>query len=280
MICVLGATGNVGRELVDQLCPLGERVRIVTRDGRKAARWADRVECIVGDLRDPGVRSLALVGASRLFSFPFIEEPEIHAAILDEAKRAGVRHVVALSSIGATSPVPIGRLHREREEAIERSGLHWTFLRPSYFISNVLRWAPAIKRDGRVVTPIPDRKADAISPRDIAEVARLTLVQPGHEGKTYTLTGAELLSTRDQLEILSRVIAKPVACLEVSVAAAANDLRKLGRPEWLVESLVMMWTAARTGVGDDERTHTFAALAGRSPEPFETWCVAHRDAFV
>jgi uncharacterized protein YbjT (DUF2867 family) len=279
MIAVLGATGNVGQELVDQLCAAGERVRITTRDERKAARWAGRVECVVGDLSDPRVRSRALEGTERLFAFPFIEQPEIHDALVEAAKRARVRQIVALSSIGATAPVPIGRLHREREEVIERSGLPWTFLRPSYFASNTLRWAPSIKREGRVVTPIPEGKMDLIAPRDIAAVAKLALVEPGHEGNIYALTGAERLRTKEQIEILSRVIAKPIACVEVSIDAAADGLRKQGRPAWLVESLVAMWTQVRAG-GDDQRTDTFAKLTGRAPQRFETWCVAHREAFM
>lgn len=279
MICVLGATGNVGSELVDALCRRKEPVRVVTREIDRASRWAARVEVVVGDLREAGVRARALEGVARLFSFPFIEEPRLHEAILEEAKRARVRRVVMLSSIGAASSVPLGRLHREREEAVERTGLPWTFLRPSYFMSNALRWAPAIREQGRVVLPAPDGRFDAIAPADIAAVAELALLGSGHEAKTYVLTGAELLTARQQIETLSRVLERPIACVEVSIESAAEGLRKMGRPDWLVESLVTMWTSLRDGAAD-MRNDTFRTLMGRPPQSFETWARAHRDAFV
>jgi uncharacterized protein YbjT (DUF2867 family) len=279
MISVVGATGNVGAELVELLCKEGAPVRVLTRSADKAARLSARVDVVVGDIRDEGARRRLLAGATRLFCFPFVEEPLLHDAIVDDARRAGIRHVVALSSIGAATEIPIGRRHREREEAIERSSLPWTFLRPSYFASNALRWAPSIKAEGQVVSPVPDRKADAIAPRDIAEVAKLALVQPGHEGKIYVLTGAELLTVREQVDILARVLGKPITCFEVSIDAAIAPLHAMGRPDWLIESLVAMWTSLRAGAADP-RTDTFATLVGRPPEGFESWATAHRNAFV
>jgi uncharacterized protein YbjT (DUF2867 family) len=281
MISVIGATGNVGRELVEQLCHAGQPVRVVTRDGRNVAQLDGRVDVVVGDLRDSRIVARALEGAERLFwlSIIDVERPLDDRAFLDEAQRAGVRHIVKLSTIGATSTIPIGRYHREREEWIEQSGLAWTFLRPGFFMSNVLRWATSIKTEGRVCTPIPEGQASPIAPRDIAEIATLALVTPGHEGKIYELTGADLLSASEQVEILSRLIGKPIACVATPIEAAADNLRRAGQTEWMIESLVEMWKDVRSGKGR-WRTETFAELTGHAPQTFDEWCRAHRSAFV
>lgn len=280
MIVVIGATGNVGSALVDQLCDSGERPRIVVRDDRKARRWEKCVETVVGDMREPETRDRALMGAERLFCLSFIEQPpEVDRAITDAAREAGVRHIVKLSTIGASSSAPIGLRHLEREDWIRASGVAWTFLRPTFFMANSLRWASMIKTEGRVVAPAADGKIPPISERDIAEVAKLCLLQPGHEGKTYELTGAELISAREQVEVLSRVLGKPITFVEVDIENAIGQMRALGRPPWVLESLQEMWIAVRAGRGG-QRTSTFEELTGQAPQNFEAWCREHRSEFA
>jgi uncharacterized protein YbjT (DUF2867 family) len=279
MIAVIGATGNIGRGLVDRLCEAGERPRVVVRDDRKAASWQGRVETVVGDVRDPDTRERAFSGAHQMFCLSFIEEPPgVDRAVIDAARNAGVGHVVKLSTIGATSDVPIGRMHREREEWIRASGMAWTFLRPGYFMTNTLRWAPTIKTDGRVVTPAADGMFAPISEQDIAETAALTLLRPGHEAQIYELTGDQLISAREQVETLARVLDRPIDCVNVDVETAVRRMQTLGAPSWLLASLRAMWTAVGAGQGS-QRTTTFETLVGRKPVDFEAWCHQHRCDF-
>jgi uncharacterized protein YbjT (DUF2867 family) len=280
MIVVIGATGNVGSALVDQLCDAGERPRVLVRDARKAERWQGRVEVIVGDARDAGALARALAGARKLFCLSFIEEPpEVDRGVIAAARDAGVRHVVKLSTIGASSSVPIGRRHLEREEWIRASGMAWTFLRPGYFMSNTLRWAPSIRAEGRVVAPAADGRMAPIAERDIAEIARRSLLEPGHEGETYELTGAELTTARAQVAVLARVLGRPLACVDADLETALERMRAMGRPPWVLESLAAMWTELRAGRGD-QRTDAFGRLTGGAPQGFGQWCREHRDAFA
>lgn len=280
MIAVIGATGNVGRALVDQLCDAGERPRIVSRDGGKASRWGNRVETVVGDVRDTTTRERVLAGVEKLFSLSFIEAPaEVDAAITTAARNAGVRHIVKLSSIGAPSAIPIGRRHGECEEFVRASGVAWTFLRPGYFMANTLRWVPMIKAEGRVVTPAPDAKVQPISEKDVAEVARLCLLQSAHEGKIYELIGAEHISAREQVGILSRVLGKPIQCHEADTESTLEHLRALGQPAWLIESFRAMWANLGAG-GGNPRLSILQELTGRAPQSFEAWCQAHCSAFA
>jgi uncharacterized protein YbjT (DUF2867 family) len=280
MIVVIGATGNVGRCLVDRLCAAGQRPRIVVRDERKAASWQGRVETVVGDVRDAATLERAFSGALRLFCLSFIEEPpEVDRGVIDAARDAGVGHVVKLSTIGATSEVPIGRMHREREDWIRASGMAWTFLRPGFFMTNTLRWADMIKADGRVVTPAADGMIAPIAEQDIAEAAALSLMQPGHDGQIYELTGDQLISARGQVEILARVLDRPITCVDADIASAIRRMSALDAPPWLLESLRAMWTDVSAGRGA-QRTTTFDTLTGHKPIDFEAWCHEHRSAFT
>lgn len=279
MICIIGATGNVGKELVDQLVARGERIRIVTRDEKKVAHLPSSVERIIGNATDRQVLARAFDGVTKLFSLSFPGETATHSAITEEAKRAGVRHIVLLSSIGASSPYALGQHHRASELVVEASGLARTFVRPGYFMSNTLAWAASIKSEGKIVTPTADGKVAPIAPRDIAEIAAIALTGTGHEGKIYELTGDEPLSQRDQVAVISRLVGKPIACVEIPFATAAEGMRKLGRPEWLIDSLTGMWEGIRAGKAS-QATDTFQKVTGRRPQSFEMWATANRAAFA
>jgi uncharacterized protein YbjT (DUF2867 family) len=145
-------------------------------------------------------------------------------------------------------------------------------------MANTLRWTEVIKTDGRVATPAADGKTAPIAEQDIAEIAALSLLLPGHEGKTYELTGSSLISARDQIGILSRVLGVSIACVDLEIGSALDRMRALGREDWLLESLREIWTAVRDGQGI-QQTHTFEALTRRRPLGFEAWCEQHRADF-
>lgn len=123
MILVTGATGTVGGELVAQLLEKGQQVRVFTRDAHKVAHLGSQVECAVGDLSKPETLDAALKGIERLFLVTASTQQDIDAVAA--ARRAGVRHIVKLSTIEAGHEPMIGhgKFHREREELIRASGL-------------------------------------------------------------------------------------------------------------------------------------------------------------
>jgi uncharacterized protein YbjT (DUF2867 family) len=200
--------------------------------------------------------------------------------LLKKAKEAGVKHIVMLSSLGAQSGgSKLGVLHREKEELVENSGIPWTFVRPGMFMTNTLQWNPTIQGQGKVFTPTGNGKVAPISQKDIARVAAVALTSAGHEGKIYNLTGPELLSAHQQVEILAHAIGKSIECVDVPVSAAAEQLSKIGAPGFLVESLSTMWGEIKEGkvalqTGDLE------LVTGGKGEKFEHWCSAHRNDFL
>ena len=284
MILITGATGNIGTELVKLLASKGTSLRVVSRDEKKVAHLDPRIERIIGQLHEPSVVQRALQGIDKLFMIPVLLDPdhESDRLLIDEAKRAGVGHIVMVSSgvVRLGDKNPIGILHRQKEVFIEETGIPWTFLRPGGFMSNVLRfWLDTIKSQGKVFNPMGDGKTAPISPYDIAAVAAVALTTTGHEGKVYDLTGPELVSAHDQVRILSKVIGKPIQCIDIPVVAAAVRMKSAGLPEVAIEGLSKLWTRVRKGEGAFQNNEV-ERLTGKPAQTFETWCHEHRAAFL
>jgi (4-alkanoyl-5-oxo-2,5-dihydrofuran-3-yl)methyl phosphate reductase len=278
MILVTGATGNVGKELVPKLLERGERVRVLTRDARKVAHLRGRVDCAVGDLDKPATLEPAFKGIDRLYLVTMANSTHQDATAVTLAKKAGVRHMVKLSTLEALEhKLQVGKWHYAKEQVIRDSGLAWTFLRPGMFMSNALQWADAVKASGKVYFPGGRGKVAPIAPRDVATVAALALTERGHEGKAYELTGAELLTLEEMTAILSHVLGKPLQYVDVPLLAARVFLsRQLG---WKMGSaLAELAGALKVGKGA-VMTDTFEHLTGCSPRSFESWCREHVAAF-
>jgi len=281
MILITGATGNIGSELVQQLSAQGVPLRIVTRDEKKVAHLDARIERVIGNLGERAVVQRAVKGVERLFMVTLLsgEGDTADAMLIEEARRAGVRHVVKVSSLGTSGNSRMGQRHREKERLIEESGMAWTFLRPGSFMSNALQWSGPIRAQGKVFTPTADGRVAPIDPKDIAAVAAVALTSSGHEGHIYELTGPELLSAHDQVRILSGVLGWPIQGVDVPVTVAAENVRKSGAPEWMVEGLMQLWTAIRSGNGGILK-HDVERITGRPARTFEQWCQEHRGAFA
>jgi len=282
MILVTGATGNIGSELVKLLVAKGLPVRVISRDETKVSHLDPAVQRVIGDRHDPSVVRKAAQGADKVFMLAvlFDKNHEADRLLVEEAKQAGAGQIVVISS--GTVRIEgnaIGRLHREKEELIEQSGIPWTFLRSGGFMSNSLQWADTIKSQSKVFNPMGKGKTAPISPYDIAGVAAVALTCPGHEGKAYDLTGAELVSTPEQVEILSKVIGKPIDCVDIPVEVATERALASGLPEALVNSLAELWVQVR------KESYTFQTneverLTAQPAQTFETWCREHRSAFA
>ncbi len=127
---------------------------MLTRDLRKVEHWRDRIQATVGSFDQPETLDTAMRGVEQVFLMSAGEGTCHIEAALQAAKRAGVKHIVYLSSSGAMEQaLQIGQWHRDREAVIEASGLTWTFVRPGQFMSNALMWAETIKTQGAVYFP-------------------------------------------------------------------------------------------------------------------------------
>jgi uncharacterized protein YbjT (DUF2867 family) len=177
-------------------------------------------------------------------------------------------------------PMPeMGRWHFDRERVVDASGLAWTFLRPSTLMSNALQWADKIKSEGVVYDSIGEGEIAPVDPRDVAAVAAAALINPErHERKIYDLTGPQLLTARQQVEILAAVLERPIHYRYVPPEQAAEEMRKAGTPPFLVDATVELWATIRSG-----QVAVIAPaveeLTGHAPGAFERWCHDHAAVF-
>lgn len=276
-ILVTGATGRVGKELVDQLLDKGARVRVLTRDPRKVAHLGDRVEVAVGDLDKPATVAEAMQNVDKLYFLTY-HAGQV-ATLIDAAKRSGVKHIVKQSSTEADKSIGLGKFHREQEELIKASGMAWTMVRPSMFMTQTIRWwAATIKSRSAVYFPGGKGKVRAIDPRDVAAISCVVLTQPGHEGRTYSVTGPESLTVGEMVAIIGKVLGKRIRYISIPPVLAGVWLRRNGLSGELVKALVQTFDALRrneyAAVTDDAERVT-----GHKPRSYETWCRENIAAF-
>jgi uncharacterized protein YbjT (DUF2867 family) len=274
MITVIGATGNVGRPLVEALDAAGERVTAVSR--RPAGNGhSDRVRHRQADLEQPGSLGPALEGAHALFLLAAAGDPR---QVLDVARARGVRRVVVMSSQGAaTRPeAPAYGYARAFEGAARESGLGWTILRPSGFDSNAFWWRDTIVGRGAVVAPFGDVGLPTVDPADIAEVAATALRDESHDGHIYELTGPAPISPRQQTLALGEALGVPVRFEEQSRDEAWEQMLRFMPPAVAESTLAVLGapSLAEARVSPDVER-----VLGRPPRAFADWARRNVAAF-
>ncbi|MFE1871838.1 NAD(P)H-binding protein [Streptomyces sp. NPDC059496] len=214
MILVTGATGNIGSALMRELhgCGAGP-LRGFTRDASRAT-FPEGVEAVEGDFAVPESLEPALEGVRSLF---LVSRTGPDADVLAAARRAGVEHVVLVSSITVQTHPHLGPAGENLavERLLKDSGMAWTILRPTQFASNAMMWAASIRAGQAVRAPYADTRLPTIHPADIASVARVALTEPGHRERTYALTGPEPVTARQQVDAIAAALGRDVPFIEI-----------------------------------------------------------------
>jgi uncharacterized protein YbjT (DUF2867 family) len=201
-ILVTGSRGRVGRALVSILHAQGRPVRAASSDPTTTDLPAD-VPVVHCALAEPDSLPAALADVRTVFLYA---EPAGIADFVAAAEKAGVEHVVLLSSSSVTGPTPesdpIAVRHLEVERALADAPFVTSFLRPGAFATNSLQWAGEIRATHAVVLPYPDSMSAPIDDTDIAAVAAKLITEQAGRGAAYTLTGPGQLSLADQIGII------------------------------------------------------------------------------
>ncbi|HEX9163794.1 MAG TPA: NAD(P)H-binding protein [Thermoanaerobaculia bacterium] len=280
-VLVTGATGRVGRVVVDQLLAAGVPVRALTRRPA-AARLPPAVEVVAGDLTVPESLDAGLQGAGAVFlvwTAPPATAPAVVARLATHAQR-----VVFLSSPHQTphpffqQPNPMAVLHAGIERLIAAAGIAATIIRPGMFASNTVHWWAAPIRNGDVVRwPYGEAETAPIDERDIASVAARALYEDGHAGGDYVLTGPESLSQAEQIRIIGAAIGRPIRFEEIS----PEDFRRNTAGHWpgpVVDMLLAAWKAT---IGRPAFvTSTVSDVVGSPARTFHQWAADHAAAFL
>jgi uncharacterized protein YbjT (DUF2867 family) len=269
-ILIAGATGHVGRPLIDQLLAAGHRVRALTRNPATAA-LPPTVEIVAGNLAEPGSLAGAFDGvrAAHLITFgddyaPLTTGPEIAAL----ARAAGAGQLTVLKGDVTRSPL---------EEAIVSAGLPWTFLAPVEFMSNTLEWAGSIAQEGVVREGFAATPSALIHDADIAAVAATALTHDGHGGEEYWLTGPEALTPPERVAVIAEVLGREVRFEELSRDEVVAQWRAQGYGADDIAFFLTMRTdppaAGYTVLPTVER------VTGRPARTFRQWVAENRAAF-
>ncbi len=232
MILVTGATGNVGREVVNLLLDGGEKVAAVTRNPATAA-LPGGAHVVGGDPSRPKTLTSVLSGVKAVFLVPRAVG-DATAEFLSLAAERGVERVVLVSAL------TVEYAHGERrfidafktaEDAVKASGLQWTFLRCADFAANTRVWVPQIRSTGIVRGAYGDAATSPIHERDIAAVGVRALVNSAHAGHSYLLTGPQSLTQRDLVRLIGEAIGKELSWEEISPQQVRQAMIAQGLPE-------------------------------------------------
>ena len=280
-ILVIGATGNVGRQVVSQLPVTDVRVRALARDPRTAG-LPPHVDVVRGDLTLPETLDECLEGIDAVFLVWTAPPATVAPALERIAKHA--RRIVFLSAPLKTAhplfqqPNPLRALAEQIERLIETSGRQWTFLRPGMFAANARSWwAPRIRAGGDVVRwPYAAAPTAPIHERDIAAVAVRALCEDGHAGAEYVLTGPQSLSQFEQISAIGGAIGRSLRIEEISPEDARYELLTV-MPAVAVNMLLAAWAAA---IGQPALvTSTVAEVTGTPARTFRDWAADHAAEF-
>ncbi|MFI7581026.1 NmrA family NAD(P)-binding protein [Kocuria kalidii] len=274
-ILVTGATGNVGAPLVEALRAKGAAVR-------PASRHPVDPEGVGFDFVEPGTWGPAFDGVQTMF---LVRPPRLAdiaedmAPALVAARAGGVRHVVLLSVQGA-GHVPV-LPHAALERWLRRSGMDWTFLRPSYFDQNLSTvFAADIRERDQVVVPAGNGRTAFVDAHDVAAVAAAVLLDPAaHAGRIWTPTGAEALTWTEAAARLSTVLGRTISYRRPGVAAYLRHARTtLGMDRGMAVTTALIHATARLGVAG-HLTDDVRIVTGRAPTSLAAFARRERGAW-
>lgn len=274
MILVTGATGTIGRHVVQLLTERGVPFRAMSRNPA-----ADLPNVVRADFTDPTSLAAAAADVDAVFLVTVPPTPSTAHDLALLAAVSSTAKIVKLSAIGSGElfeGAVVGAWHLAAEQAIQDRGLPWTVLRPTSFASNFLWYRDLIDTGESIPNLLGAAQQGVVDPRDVAAVAVEALLDDAHVGQRYDLTGPELVTFADQVAIVERVLDRPVKSAEVDVRA---QLASSGMPDEAIAAVATGADWARAG-GAAYVTDQVSSILGRPARTFEQWMVDHQEAFT
>lgn len=274
-VLVTGGTGNTGRRIVTGLAAAGFPVRAAAR--RHAPVSAEGVEGVRFDWEDASTHGAALDGVRRVYLVAPMTAPDPAAPMLPflrQARRAGVRRVVLLSSSAiAETDGGLGEVHR----AVREQFPEWAVLQPSWFMQNFTGdhlHAGSIRDHDEIVTAADDGRIGFVDVQDIAEVGVRALADERPHNTAHLITGPEALSYADAAAVVSAVAGRPIHHRGVSYEAMRDRLAATGMPEGFAAVLAGMDRSIAKG-SEDRVSPVVEEVTGQSPRSFADFAAAH-----
>jgi NAD(P)H dehydrogenase (quinone) len=286
-IVISGASGGLAGETISELLSRGvpfNRLILVTRTPEKLTSFAERgAEVRAGDFNQPDMLPAAFAGGRQLLLISTNGGDRVtqHTNAINAARRAGIRHIVYTSYVNATedNPAAVARDHRLTEEALRHSGVAYTILRNQLYADGLISRGAKASAAGEIVTNSGRGKWAPVARQDCAAAAAAVLTQPGHEGKTYEITGPDLISEQDYASLLTQITGKPVRVVNVDDDTYIAGAVQTGIPEPLARMGATFGVATR-GNFLNIKSETLQILIGRKPQSLRELLTANKAALL
>jgi len=289
-IFVTGASGQLGRAIVDHLLARGvaaSRIIAGTRNPDKLADFATKgVVVRHADFDDPAGLEKAFAGAGTVLviSTDALDgsgtRQRQHKAAISAAAKAGAKRL-AYTSLPApeTSKVTFAPDHLQSEEAVKATGLPYLIFRDNWYAENLFMSLPRALASGQWYTAAGAGRTAYVARDDIAAAIAAALANPPSGSATYTLSGTEALTNGEIAALASKILAKPIQVIDLTDEQLAGGMKAAGVPEAYIPTFVSFDTATRSGnlavtTGDVE------TLSGRKPQKLAAFLEANKAAFL
>lgn len=279
IILIIGATGRVGAAVLAALSALPEQsrphIRAIVRRPDAAAAIHDPIEIVHGDLRDAAMLKAAIAGVDAIFLVTGDSRDQVmlECGVIAAASSLGRPRIVKLSAVTAGLPTcpSFGAFHGAIEDELRVSGLSYTILRPTMFFQSLELFAGPVKSSNRLVAPAGSGAVAMIDIADVAAVAAAVLIQPGHAGKTYTLTGSAAPTMADVASALTKALGRNIAFSSPPLPIARLMMRFAGGMDWWLSGQVTELFAAIRKGAEAEISGDAPSLLGRTQISLEIY---------
>ncbi len=281
MILITGASGSVGKAVLQEAIRKESKVRAMYRSKEEATKAPSGV-AVLGDYSDKQSLRNALDGVTSVFVVcsPIPQLVELESNMLDSCKECGVKHVVLNSALGAGDyGKSFPSWHRKVEDKLKSTGLSYTILRPNGFLQNIVAYnAPSIREQGAFYAAMGDAKVCYVDVGDIAVVAVKALQAGVHAGKTYELNGPEAVSNQELAKRISKITGRTINYVDIPESAQREAMLGLGMPEWQVTALLELQQYYLQG-GGAKTDGLLQALIERAPVTLDQYLAANAKEF-
>jgi len=282
MILITGASGSVGKAVLQEASRKECKVRAMYRSKEEAAKAPSGCAAVLADYSDKESLRKVLDGVTSVYLVcsPIPQLVELESNVLDVCKESGVKHVVLNSALGAGDyPHSFPGWHRKVEDELKATKMSYTILRPNGFLQNIVTYnAPSIRAQGAFYAAMGDAKVSYLDVGDIAVVAVKALPGGAHSGKTYELNGPEAISNQELAKRISKVAGRTVNYVDIPESAQRDAMLGLGMPEWQVTALLELQQYYKAG-GGAKTDGLLPSLIGREPVTLDQYLTVNAREF-
>jgi uncharacterized protein YbjT (DUF2867 family) len=282
MILITGASGSVGKTVLQEAIRKESKVRAMYRSKEEAAKAPSGCEAALADYSDKQSLRKALNGVTSVYVVcsPIPQLVELESNMVEACKESGVKHVVLNSALGAGDyGKSFPSWHRKVEDKLKATGMSYTILRPNGFLQNIVAFnAPSIRTRGAFYAAMGDAKVSYLDVGDIAVVAVKVLQGGAHAGKTYELNGPEAISNQELAARISKVSGRTVTFVDIPESALREAMLGMSMPEWQVTALLDLQQYYKQG-GGAKTDGLLKALIEREPVTLDQYLMANAREF-